>query len=95
MIALIRKQIGPVAAFQNVLIVDKLPKTRSGKILRHILRKIIEGEEYKFPSTIEDADVLPKIKEAVLKYGKGLGEKKNLIYRTDVDKLNEGGLEAL
>lgn len=61
LIALIRKQIGPVAAFQNVLIVDKLPKTRSGKILRHILRKIIEGEDYKFPSTIEDADVLPKI----------------------------------
>ena len=41
LIQLIRKEIGPVAAFQNVLIVDKLPKTRSGKILRHILRKMI------------------------------------------------------
>jgi propionyl-CoA synthetase len=49
---LIRKQIGPVACFQNVIVVDKLPKTRSGKILRNILRKIIEGEEYKFPATI-------------------------------------------
>lgn len=61
LIALIRKQIGPVAAFQHVLIVDKLPKTRSGKILRHIIRKMIEGEEYRFPSTIEDADVLPRL----------------------------------
>ena len=52
LIALIRKSIGTVAAFQHVLIVDKLPKTRSGKILRHILRKIIEGETYKYPPTI-------------------------------------------
>lgn len=43
LIALIRKEIGPVACFQNVLIVDKLPKTRSGKILRNVLRKMIEG----------------------------------------------------
>ena len=49
---MIRKQIGPVACFQTVLVVDKLPKTRSGKILRNVLRKIIEGEPYKFPATI-------------------------------------------
>lgn len=42
LVALIRKEIGPVAAFQHVLIVDKLPKTRSGKILRNVLRKILE-----------------------------------------------------
>lgn len=61
LIGLIRKQIGPVAAFQHALIVDKLPKTRSGKILRHVLRKMVEGEQYAFPPTIEDASVLPKI----------------------------------
>ena len=88
LVALIRKSIGPVACFQNVLIVDKLPKTRSGKILRHILRKIIEGEEYKFPATIEDASVLDMIKEAVKKYGKGLGEKSKLRYRGDVDSFD-------
>lgn len=44
LIALIRKNIGPVASFQHVIIVDKLPKTRSGKILRNILRHMIEGE---------------------------------------------------
>ena len=54
MVALIRKEIGPVACFQIVIVVDKLPKTRSGKILRNVLRKIIEGEPYKFPATIED-----------------------------------------
>jgi len=44
LIALIRKEIGPVAAFQHVIIVDKLPKTRSGKILRNVMRHMIEGE---------------------------------------------------
>jgi propionyl-CoA synthetase len=42
-------------------VVDKLPKTRSGKILRHVLRKMIEGEPYTFPATIEDESVLPVI----------------------------------
>ena len=73
LITLIRKEIGPVAAFQHVLVVDKLPKTRSGKILRHILRKIIEGETYKYPPTIEDDTVLKAIEEKVKQYGKGLG----------------------
>jgi len=85
LVALIRKNIGPVACFQTVLIVDKLPKTRSGKILRNILRKIIEGEPYKFPATIEDESVLPVIEEVVKKYGKGLGEKSVLKYRGDID----------
>ena len=44
LVALIRKTIGPVACFQNVIVVDKLPKTRSGKILRNVLRHMIEGE---------------------------------------------------
>ena len=88
LIALIRKEIGPVAAFQIVVVVDKLPKTRSGKILRNVLRKIIEGEPYKFPATIEDESVLATIEEAVKKYGKGLGSKYTLKYRGDVDSFN-------
>lgn len=57
----IRHNIGPVAFFHTVVVVDKLPKTRSGKILRNVLRKIIEGEPYKFPATIEDESVLGAI----------------------------------
>ena len=61
----IRKHIGPVACFQIVIVVDKLPKTRSGKILRHILRKMLEGQNYKYPATIEDDSVLPIIKKQI------------------------------
>ncbi len=60
---MVRETIGPVAAFKELLIVPKLPKTRSGKILRKILRAIINKEEYRFPSTIEDVSVLDNIKE--------------------------------
>ncbi len=95
MINLIRKEIGPVAAFQHVLIVEKLPKTRSGKILRHVLRKILEAEPYKIPPTIEDDSVLPVIEEVVKKYGKGLGEKRKLIYVNDLEENFMGELEKI
>ena len=61
----IRKEIGPVAFFRNCIIVEKLPKTRSGKILRGIVRRIIDKEPYKFPATIEDESSLDHIKEMV------------------------------
>ena len=51
-----------MAAFRNVVIVDKLPKTRSGKVLRGIIKKIIDGESFKMPATIEDETVLISIK---------------------------------
>jgi propionyl-CoA synthetase len=51
-----------VAAFRNAIIVDKLPKTRSGKVLRGTLKKIVDGEPYKVPATIEDGSVLDNIK---------------------------------
>lgn len=85
LVARIRKNIGPVASFQHVIIVDKLPKTRSGKILRNILRHMIEGESYNFPATIEDETVLPAILEVIKAYGKGMGVSKHLQYRGDVD----------
>lgn len=46
---------------------------------------MIEGEQYAFPATIEDASVLPKIEHKIKNYGRGLGEKKKLVYRTDID----------
>ena len=58
LITLVREQIGPVAALKSVTVVDGLPKTRSGKILRSTIRKIADGAEWSIPSTIEDPDVL-------------------------------------
>jgi propionyl-CoA synthetase len=58
---LVRDQIGPVAAFKTVFTVARLPKTRSGKILRGTMRNIADGEAYKMPATIDDPSVLPEI----------------------------------
>lgn len=60
----VREQIGPVASFKKALIVKRLPKTRSGKILRKTLRSIADGETYSIPSTIEDISVLDEIEVA-------------------------------
>lgn len=57
----VRQDIGPVAAFKSVAIVEKLPKTRSGKILRGTLRSIADSTEWKMPATIEDPAVLDEI----------------------------------
>jgi propionyl-CoA synthetase len=61
LIASVRSSIGAVACFNQAIIVERLPKTRSGKILRAILRKIADGEPYTPPSTIEDPAVLEEI----------------------------------
>ncbi|RSN47870.1 propionyl-CoA synthetase [Amycolatopsis sp. WAC 04197] len=66
LVALVRRDIGPVAAFREVSIVDALPKTRSGKILRKTMRGIADGRDEQAPSTIEDASVLDALK-AVLR----------------------------
>ncbi|GAA3681692.1 propionyl-CoA synthetase [Arthrobacter ginkgonis] len=58
LVALVRAQIGPVADFREVRVVEALPKTRSGKILRKTMRQIADGKEYSVPSTIEDASVI-------------------------------------
>jgi propionyl-CoA synthetase len=64
-VELVRERIGPVAVFKTVLTVNRLPKTRSGKILRGTMRKIADGEEYKMPATIEDPAVLAEIAAAL------------------------------
>lgn len=70
LVALVRERIGPVAAFKLALTVNRLPKTRSGKILRSTMKKIADGEDYAMPATIEDPGVLAEI-AAVIK-GRGL-----------------------
>ena len=57
----VRKVIGPVASFKKVLIVNRLPKTRSGKILRKLLRNIADGIDYTIPSTIDDPEIVTEI----------------------------------
>ncbi len=68
-VQLIRDQIGPVAAFKQSLVVDRLPKTRSGKILRGTIAKIAEGESYKMPATIDDPVILDEIETALRRIG--------------------------
>ena len=64
-VALVREKIGPVAAFKLAITVARLPKTRSGKILRGTIKKIVDGEPWTMPATIEDPMVLEEIKSAV------------------------------
>jgi propionyl-CoA synthetase len=73
-VALVRERIGPVAAFKTAAVVKRLPKTRSGKILRATMQKIADGEEYKTPATIDDPGILPEIGEALRGVGYGKGE---------------------
>lgn len=63
LVALVREYIGPVAAFREVAVVPRLPKTRSGKVLRKTIRQILDGEaEIRVPATIEDASVLDDVR---------------------------------
>ncbi|MSO76276.1 MAG: propionyl-CoA synthetase [Alphaproteobacteria bacterium] len=68
-VAMVRERIGPVAAFRAATVVARLPKTRSGKILRGTMAKIADGEAYTMPAAIDDAAVLPEIETAL----KGIG----------------------
>ena len=54
LVQLVRDKIGPVASFKTCLIVDRLPKTRSGKYLRNIVKKMCNKQPFKVPSTVED-----------------------------------------
>jgi propionyl-CoA synthetase len=66
LVAKVRDEIGPVAAFKQVSVVSALPKTRSGKILRKTMREIADGKDAAVPSTIEDAGVLDTLRPALL-----------------------------
>jgi propionyl-CoA synthetase len=68
-VALVREKIGPVAAFKLAITVGRLPKTRSGKILRATMRQIADGEEYRMPATIDDPAILDEIALALKNAG--------------------------
>lgn len=71
MVKLMRTEIGPICCFKKLMILDALPKTRSGKVLRNVLKGMVRGTAYKVPPTILDADILPGINEVVLAAGLG------------------------
>ncbi len=64
-VQLIRKNIGPVAAFKTAIVVERLPKTRSGKVLRGAMQKIADSQTFKMPATIDDPIILEEIEEAL------------------------------
>jgi propionyl-CoA synthetase len=68
-VRMVRERIGPVAAFKSAVVVPRLPKTRSGKILRGTMQKIADNEAYKTPATIDDPGVLPEIADALHSIG--------------------------
>jgi len=69
LVAMVRDRIGPVAAFKQASVVARLPKTRSGKILRGTMRQIADGEEWRIPATIDDPTALDEVGAALTHLG--------------------------
>lgn len=69
LVQLVRERIGPVAAFKQATVVKRLPKTRSGKILRGTMQKIADAQDYRMPATIDDPAILSEISEALQPLG--------------------------
>ncbi|MFT7164319.1 MAG: propionyl-CoA synthetase, partial [Flavobacterium sp.] len=74
---LVRQKIGAVASLRNVVIVERLPKTRSGKTLRKLMRSIADGDDYQIPSTIDDEAIVQEIVFVLDKYEIGIYNKNN------------------
>ena len=68
-----REQIGPVAAFKTAAVVGRLPKTRSGKVLRGVMRKIADSQEYELPATIDNPTILEEIAVGIKQIGYAKG----------------------
>lgn len=66
-VQLVREKIGAVASLRDVVLVQRLPKTRSGKILRKLLRSIADGEKFKIPSTIDDEAIIEEVRDEFVK----------------------------
>ena len=69
-VALVREKIGAVAALRNIVVVKRLPKTRSGKILRKLIRTMLDGKEFQIPSTIDDEAIIGELQEKFEEYRK-------------------------
>ena len=67
----VRNEIGPVASFKIAAVVERLPKTRSGKVLRGTMKKIADNEPYRQPATIDDPAILNEITAALQRLGYG------------------------
>ncbi len=67
-IAKVREKIGAVASLKNVMVVKRLPKTRSGKILRKLIRTMLDGKDFQIPSTIDDEQIISEIQEKIHTY---------------------------
>ena len=72
-VALVRDKIGPVAAFKQAVVVKRLPKTRSGKILRGTMQKIADAQSFKPPATIDDPAILDEIRASLVDAGYAKG----------------------
>ena len=66
-VQLVREKIGAVASLRDVVLVQRLPKTRSGKILRKLLRSIADGENFQIPSTIDDEAIIDEVRDEFIK----------------------------
>ena len=67
-VELVREKIGPVACLKNAMIVNRLPKTRSGKILRKLIRTMLDGKDFQMPSTIDDEAIVGEIQDRIKEY---------------------------
>jgi propionyl-CoA synthetase len=65
----VRSAVGPIANFKRAIVVPRLPKTRSGKILRQVIRKMIDGQEYVVPSTIDDPGIVDELRDTLSRNG--------------------------
>jgi propionyl-CoA synthetase len=83
-VTMVRDRIGPVAAFKKAAVIDRLPKTRSGKVLRRTMRSIADSEPYAVPATIDDPAILDEISEALQRIGYARTEA-DLIVRPPID----------
>ena len=71
LVQMVRDNVGAIANFKRALVVSRLPKTRSGKILRQVMRKMVDGEEYSVPSTIDDIAIIGELQERFAAEGIG------------------------
>ena len=71
LVAMVRKDVGAFANFKRIVRVLRLPKTRSGKILRQVIRKIVDTKQYEMPATIDDPVILEEIAAAFKENGIG------------------------
>jgi propionyl-CoA synthetase len=65
---MVRNKIGAVAFLKNVMVVKRLPKTRSGKILRKLIRTLLDRKDFQIPSTIDDEKIIEEIQEKIQVY---------------------------